>query len=112
MIPCGNLILRPWASIDPARPAVVADMIDRDVIYLLFVNIVDILNIDVGYVAVVEEMSAIPASANKAEAEIAKAVVDSAIKADMRPPIAVIEKPPTVGPCPIRWRPEKTDFRS
>jgi len=84
-IPCGNLILRPWTRSYPTRPAVVAHVIDRDVGDLLFVYVVNIDDIDIGHGAVIEEVPAIPASANEAEAKIAEAVVDSAIETDMRP---------------------------
>ena len=110
-ITSGNLVFRPRPRIDTARAAVVTDVIHRDIGDPLFIHVVNVHDVDVGYGTVVEEAVVIPAPAFEAVAEITEAVNNSAIEADTRTPIPVIKKPSTVGPGPIRRRPEETDFR-
>src|SRR5690349_14752977 len=57
--------------------------------------------------SVTEKPAALPSATAEPGAEITEAIVDSAVKADVRPPITRV---PTVVPTfktPITWRPQK-----
>src|SRR5208283_653605 len=75
------------------------------------VNIVNVGDVHVAYGTVVEKVSAVPTTAFKAHTEISEAVIDPAVEAYVRPPIAVIENKSVAAPTPIGWSPQKTDFR-
>jgi len=58
---------------------------------MLVIDVVDVDHVDVGKFPVIKEVAVLPPSPNKTVAEVAEAVVDSAIEADMRPPEAIME---------------------
>jgi len=62
---------------------------------------------DVGYVAVVVEVIAVPVATEVADADVAEAVINTTVEADVRAPIAVVEAVVAavvapVGRCPKR----------
>ena len=74
------------ASVNPAVPAVIADMVERGVVdYGLVVDVVNIRDVNVIHRAVVVEAAVIPISALIADATISKAVIDATVKADIWP---------------------------
>src|SRR5579863_808609 len=101
------------ASINPAVPAVVADVVVRGVVdYGLVVDVVKIRTANVIHGAVVVEASVIPISALITETAVAEAIVDAAVKADSRAPVAFIPGKSVATPTPITGRPEKANFGS
>jgi hypothetical protein len=66
------------------------------------------LDVDVHIVvgAVVVEMAATPVAADVADADVAKAVIDTAIEADMRTPVATVKAVVVVPVAPIAGGPE------
>src|SRR5690242_3465836 len=95
-------------SRNAARSAVIADAIHSDIIvdHRLIVSIVHHCHVYVGHGAVVNERTVAPISARIAHACVAEAIVDSAIKSNMRAPIAWVPNVYTVAPAPITRRPE------
>src|SRR5208283_978778 len=96
------------AGRDAAFAAVVADSIHRSV--MDNGRVVDIMNIGdvhIGDRAVVEKMSVVPTPTFESYPEISEAVGDTAIEADMRTPVSVIEDKPTIAPSPVARSPEK-----
>ena len=62
--------------------------------------------------AVVVEMAASPVAALVTEADVAKAVIDATIKADVRTPIAMVKAVAVVTVSPVTGRPESAFVRS
>jgi len=60
---------------------------------------------------VVEEMSAFPASTLEAIAEVAEAVVNTAVEPDMRSPVAYVEKKRGAAPTPPARSPQEARLR-
>ena len=52
-----------------------------------------------------------PAPAGESHADVAKAVIDATIEADVRAPIADVEGVYATDKTPISWCPEQTDGR-
>src|SRR5579871_188059 len=103
----GDLFFRPGACCNPTGTAVVADVGDGDVVDDRFVvDVGDVLNmIDV---AVIEEGAMIPIATFVAETDIAEAVVDASIEANVRSPKAFMEEIETaVVPAPPAGSPEQ-----
>src|SRR5512143_412490 len=69
------------------------------------VNGRDVRYVDVIYLAVVIEPAAAPIAAIVTETGIAIAIVNTAVKAYRRPPVAFVPDIHAVVPCPIAWRP-------
>ena len=106
------LFLRRGTPVNAAGAAVVADAIHRRIGNRRVVYVVHIGDVHVADRAVIEELSALPASALKAFAKITEAVTDSAVEADVQSPVAFIEGIAVAAPAPIPRRPEKTWFGS
>src|SRR5271157_4409178 len=107
LFPCGR------AGADSTSSAVVTHMIERGVVDDgLVVNIVNIRDVYVIHRAVVVETAVIPISALIADATVAEAIVDAAVKADIGAPIAFIPGKGVAAPTPITRRPEKADLGS
>src|SRR6185437_12651522 len=66
---------------------------------------------DSGHGAVVVEAVAAPVATEVADADIAEAVVDAAVVADMQSPVAGMEAIPSAVPAPIRRRPKRAVVR-
>ena len=114
LIMCCSFLFRSWTGSDSTFSAVVADsiyvgsVVDDGCV----VDIVNVGNVHIRHRAVVEKVSAVPASTYETVPEVSETVVNTAIETDMRTPIAVIENKRAVGPTPIRRSPEKSNFRS
>src|SRR5271169_4869011 len=92
---------------DSALAAVIADTVNRCVIdHRRVVNIVNVGDVDVVHRTVVIDLAVVPASAFVAMAEISVTVSDAAIEANLRPPIALMEKESVATPAPVRRSPE------
>lgn len=74
-------------GINSARAAVVTDVADANVVDARVVGVVDDVDVYVCGGAIVVEVAAVPAAAIKARAGIAEAVINAAVKSDMRSPI-------------------------
>src|SRR5437879_6370928 len=101
-------------SCDAASPAVIADAIHRDIIvdHGLIVGVVHHCHIYVGHGAVINKSAIAPISAPIAHACVAEAIVDSAIKSNVRPPISRMPNVHVIGPAPITGSPEVSNSRS
>src|SRR5580658_1343471 len=97
---------------NPTVTAVVAHMIDRCMTDRCVVNVMNISDIHVEHSAIVKKVPIVPTTAFESNSEIAETIIDSAIEANRRPPIAVIEDKAVTTPTPIPRRPEKTDLGS
>ena len=106
-----RFFFRGRTRIDSAVTAVERDVVLIAVDHGRVVDVMNFVHVDIHDGAVVEEMSAVPASPFKTGTEIAKAVVDAAIETNVRSPIAV--PPPEVAtfPTPPSRSPKETDFR-
>src|SRR5271165_185485 len=103
---CGLFCCR-WLCSDSTLAAVIADAVNRRIIdHRRVVNIMNVGDVDVVHRTVVIELAIVPASAFVAMAEISVAVSDAAIEANLRPPIALIEKESVTTPTPVRRSPE------
>src|SRR5208282_1430189 len=96
---------------DSTIASVVADVALVVVRHVGVVNVVDVSDVHVAHGAVVEEVSIIPTPAFKTDTEITEAVIDPAVEAYVRPPVAVIEDKSVAAPAPIGWCPQEADFR-
>src|ERR1039458_3994324 len=110
LVYCG-LLARGWTRLDSASSAVEADTALVVVPDPFVVNIVKIAATQVVDGAVIEEVSVVPTASFVPSAPVAVAVVDPAVEADGRPPIAIIEKIAAVAPAPITRRPKIALFR-
>jgi hypothetical protein len=106
------LFRRAGAGVSSAVAAVIAHPVGRVVDNGLVVNVVNVRHVHVIYRSVVLEGSVIPISAFIAGTAIAVAVVDAAIKADMRTPVAFIPGIGIAAPAPITGSPEQARFGS
>jgi hypothetical protein len=77
-----------WSQRHSAGAAVIAHAIRRDACGAVIVDVAKHRGIHVRDVAVVDEITALPIAAVEASADIAVAIVDSAIETDVRSPIA------------------------
>src|SRR5581483_9513263 len=92
---------------DAAVAAVVADPVHRDVVdHGGVVGVVDVGDVDVVDAAVVPEVAVAPFAAVVAVAGVAVAVVDAAIEADVRAPVAGVPEVDAVAPAPPARRPQ------
>src|SRR5580693_6383501 len=104
------LFLSCWARLDPAVATVVAHAIDGRVLHRSVVNVVDVGDVYIRHRAVIEEVSIVPASSRKADAEVTEPIIDSAIKTHLRTPIAFVEDKCTTAPAPPPRRPQEADL--
>src|SRR5450755_637169 len=89
-----------------AGAAVVADLIDRDVVDDGFVvGVVDVCCAHVVGGGVIGIVASFPTSAHKANAHVSEPVVDATVVAYMRAPIAGMETVDAGAECPISGRP-------
>jgi hypothetical protein len=98
-----------------AGAAVVADGVLRDAVVghvvhdngaVVDVGDVGVIAVDVGDSTVVLEVVALPVTAVEAGADVTEAVVDTAVVADVRAPVADMEAVAPEGEAPIGRRPE------
>src|ERR1035437_1343611 len=105
-----GIVFGPWTRVDSTGATVVADVgfaVDHSGV----VNVVNFIHVHVVHGTVVEKVVVVPTPAFVTLTEITEAVIDSAIEAHVRPPIAVIENKSVAAPTPIGWSPQETDFR-
>ena len=98
-----SLFLRRWPSRDAALAAVVAHTVDRGVVYnhgTVDVGVVDDGRIHIQNRGVIAEDTPVPAAAAEAGSEVSEPIVDAAIKADLRGPIALVKEERIVFPAP------------
>src|ERR1700733_10138839 len=98
--------------IDPAIAAVIADMGDVGHIDSGVVDVVDYVHVHMVDRRDIEEMPAVPSPALIAVTEVAEAVVDPAIPADLGSPISVVEDKAAAPPTPVAGSPQEADFWS
>ena len=106
--------LRPHA--ETAGTAVIADGVLRDAVVghvidddgaVVDVRDVGVIDVDVGYSTVVLKVVALPVAAVEAGADIAEAVVNAAVVADVRAPVADMEAEASEGEAPVGGCPER-----
>jgi hypothetical protein len=109
---CSSLFRRRRPGSNPAWPAIIADPIDGCIVYDRAINIgiVDDRGIDIQHRCIIPEMTAYPIPAGKPRTVIPATIVDTAIEADMRPPITGIPAIDPAGITPIPGRPQEADF--
>jgi hypothetical protein len=101
----------PWPIGDAASASVVGDagvVIDDDG---AVIDVGDAGDIDTVHRAVVVEVVASPITAVVADAGVAEAVVDAAVKADVQAPEAAMEAPAVAVPAPVARGPEGAVIR-
>src|ERR1039458_4959046 len=106
-----SLVFRPRTRVDSTVATVIADVVLVVVPHGGVVNIVNVGDVHVVHGTVVEKVSAVPTPAFVTLTEIAEAVIDPAVEAYVRTPVAVIENKSVAAPAPIGWSPQETDFR-
>ena len=97
-------------GIDAAPATIVADPVDRRIVDHGL--IIDGVDADVGDIvdrAVIVELVAFPVTALITVAAVAIAIVHAAVKADVRPPVAIIEDIAAADPAPVRRGPQDAD---
>jgi hypothetical protein len=101
-------------SVDALGTAVVADPVDLDIAddRSVHINVADDMDVDVGDSAVVGEVSAAPFAADEAYAKVAKAVVNPAVEADTRSPVAGMPDVHAAAKPPVTGSPKQARLRS
>jgi hypothetical protein len=99
------------ASGETTLSAVVTDTRVIDIADVIGIGVMDGVAIYMGHVGVVHEVAVIPVAALVPCAVIAVAVIHSAIEADVRPPVAVVEQIAVVIEAPIAGRPQSAAVR-
>ena len=112
----GSDLSRTRRYIDSAAAAVVTDPIVRmgGVVDVVIDNLAAIDVVGVAYVvdgAVVVEVIPTPVAAKVANADVAEAIVDAAIEADVRTPVSVMKAVVTAVPAPVGRGPERAVVR-
>src|SRR6266567_2240041 len=108
---CSRLFLGRWARRNSAFPAVEAGgrrVIDYDG---TVIDVGHICHADIGDRAVVVEPTTAPLSSEKPYTSVAKSVVNAAVEADVRPPVAGMPGIESASPTPVSRRPEHADRR-
>src|SRR5208282_1004657 len=96
-----SLLITCRTRADSTVAAVVTDVALVVVPHRGVVNVVNVADVYVAHGTVIEKVSAVPTAAFKACTEIAEAVIDSAVEAHVRTPVAVIEDKSVAAPAPI-----------
>ena len=94
---------------DAVRTAVVADAAVVDVVdhHIVRIHIGDVGDVHIGHGTVVEVAVVIPVAAHETDADITEAVVDAAVEADVRPPVAGVPQIDAVHETPVARRPQR-----
>src|ERR1700688_4018838 len=106
-----SLLLRSGSRPDSATAAVVADVriiVDDN---RLVINVGDVGDVNVVHAPVVKVAVALPISAIKTTAGVTKAVIDAAIKSDVRPPVSLVPGIEAIVPTPVSGSPKLADGR-
>src|SRR5271170_7469014 len=104
---CCCILARRGPRIDSAASAVVAHASVRSNDYVSAIGIVDYAGVDAVHFCVVEERAASPVAAVVANATVAEAVINAAIKSNVRPPVACVPGVDALAPAPIPGRPKQ-----
>src|ERR1700722_15518535 len=102
----GSFFLRRGPRVYPTVASVEADAIHITVVHFLVVHVAGDVKVYVGNGAIIEEATVIPASSHKPHAEIAEAVIDSAVEADLRAPVTLVPEVGITTPAPITRSPQ------
>ncbi len=97
---------RSRTRLNAAVATVVADAVHRNIVHGCVVNVMDVCNVYVVHRAVVVKLAVVPASALIPSAKITVPIGDSAVKTNLRSPIARVEGVAISAPTPIRRSPE------
>jgi hypothetical protein len=89
----------------PTGSAVVADVVSRVNVYGPAVSVAKVPASDIVHIRVVAELIVTPVAALVADATVSVTIVDAAVEADFRTPIAIIPGIPAVVPTPITRSP-------
>src|SRR5215472_11537694 len=109
---CGLQLLRCWTSRCATRATVEAHAVHGRVVDDgCVVGVAHDGDVNVGHRAVVVVSASLPVTAEEAGTGVAESVVDSAIEANFRSPVAAVPNVEAVIPVPISRSPEQTDFR-
>jgi hypothetical protein len=109
----GGLFRRRRTGRNSTTAAVIADVVVRCIVnYGFIVNIVHARHVDVIHRAVIVERSVIPISALVADAAIAEAIVDAAVKPYIFTPVTAMPGVHVISPTPITRSPEKANLGS
>src|SRR5690348_2404277 len=109
MLPALLIAIGPGANAAVTIEAEAGIVADNDA---ALVDVVDNGHVDVGDGAIVEKLAPAPLAAVKADARVAVAVVDSAIEADVRSPIAAMPDVEAVSESPVTGSPEQARLGS
>src|SRR5215469_4161932 len=109
----GLQLLTSWTSRGATGTTVEAHAVDRRVVvdHGCVVGVAHDGDVDVGHRAVVVVSATLPVTAEEAGAGVAESVVDSAIEANFRSPVAVVPNVEAVIPVPEARSPEQANFR-
>jgi len=105
----GSLLLRSGSSADSAVATVVADVrivVDDD---RFVIDVGYIGDVNVVHAPVVKEAVALPISAIKTIAGVAKAVIDATVKSDVRSPVSIVPTVEAIVPTPVSGSPKLSD---
>jgi hypothetical protein len=94
---------------DAAATAVIADA-SGVLNNLLSIYVVDDRCVDVVHLTVIKKASAVPITAGITVADVAIAVVDASIEADLRVPVASIPEVNPVAPTPVSRSPQQSNL--
>jgi hypothetical protein len=85
-----SLLLRSGTGADSAGATVITDV--RVVVddYPLVIDVGDVGDVDVVHAPVVKVAVALPISAIKTTAGVAEAIIDAAVKSDVRSPVSIV----------------------
>lgn len=81
-----RLLLRRWTHVDASVSVVTYSIYGGVVDHRRVVNVVDVGDVHIRHDTVIEEVSIVPASAGKAQAEITESIIDPTLKTYLRPP--------------------------
>src|SRR5215469_13623326 len=109
----GAYFLTIGSGVESAGTAVVTDAGDVRVVVddRRVIGVVNDVDVYVGHGAVVVVIPAAPVTSEEADACVAEAVVNSAVEADGRAPVASVPHVEAFVPTPIAWGPEEAGFR-
>lgn len=110
----GRQFRRSGSDLQPAGSAIEADPRASAVVncYAAVVDVMHYGNVHIVDRMVVIEVTTTPVAALVANSDIAKSVVDAAIEADVRSPVATIKSIAVMPESPIARCPERTNIRS
>src|ERR1700733_2789820 len=109
----GGLFFGRGARIDSTITAIVANVVDRNIVDDRgAVDVVNVRDIHVVHCTVVIKMSVVPTSSFITSAEVTESVNDPSIETHMRTPVSLIKNKASIDPSPIGWGPQQTGPRS